>query len=311
MELLASSLQDKSKRYTGLPLTVWGCIASLVAASLLYVPTFLSLSQSLWATDQNAHGPVVLIISLALLYIRTSEALRQGMVAPNGRASGLAAWLLFVVSLVLYVVGKSQSVYIFEVSSFILTALAMNALFLGWRVVANAWIGYFFLLFVIPFPGSVIDVVTQPMKLAVSMGAEQVLYQLGYPIARAGVVLNIGQYKLLVADACAGLNSLFTLEALGLLYMTLVKHSSIWRNVTMAILIVPISFLANLIRVLSLCLITYYWGDSAGQGFMHDFSGMVLFISALIIILMADSFIRTVINYCRKQSAVPAEKGAV
>lgn len=66
----------------------------------------------------------------------------------------------------------------------------------------------------------VVDTVTVPMKMAVSYMAEHILYSVGYPIARTGVVLQIGQYKLLVANACAGLHTLLALEALGLLSST-------------------------------------------------------------------------------------------
>jgi transcriptional regulator EpsA len=115
---------------------------------------------------------------------------------------------------------------------------------------------------------------------------------LPYPIARTGVILQIGQYKLLVADACAGLHTLFTLEALGLLYLNLVRHDSLFRNVTLAILIVPISFTANVFRVIVLTLITYHFGDEAGQGFLHGFAGMVLFLSALLLIMGVDSLLQ-------------------
>jgi exosortase len=111
----------------------------------------------------------------------------------------------------------------------------------------------------------------------------------GYPISRAGVILQIGQYQLLVADACAGLQTLLTLEALGLFYLNLNPHNSAVRNVVLALLIVPISFAANVIRVIVLTLITYHAGSAAGQGFLHGFAGIVLFLTALMLILAADS----------------------
>ncbi|MET5012202.1 archaeosortase/exosortase family protein, partial [Burkholderia pseudomallei] len=88
----------------------------------------------------------------------------------------------------------------------------------------------------------------------------------------SGVMLVIGPYQLLVADACSGLNSLFTLEALGLLYMKVMRYQSKARNVLLAVMIVPISFVSNVARVLVLVLITYHLGDEAGQGFAHGFA---------------------------------------
>ena len=122
--------------------------------------------------------------------------------------------------------------------------------------------------------------------------AAELLYVLGYPVSRAGVILNVGQYQLLVADACAGLNSMFTLEALGLLYLNLTNSTSVARNVTLAVLIIPISFVANIIRVMILVLVTYHFGDAAGQGFVHRFAGMVLFIAGLLLMASTDTLLR-------------------
>jgi exosortase/archaeosortase family protein len=102
------------------------------------------------------------------------------------------------------------------------------------------------------------------------------------------VVLTVGQYQLLVADACAGLNSMFTLEALGLLYMNLMRYTSAARNLTLALLLVPVAFAANIVRVMILVLVTYHFGDAAGQGFVHDFAGIVLFVVSLVFMLLLD-----------------------
>jgi exosortase len=103
--------------------------------------------------------------------------------------------------------------------------------------------------------------------------------------------MTVGPYQLLVADACAGLNSMFTLEALGLLYMQLMNYKSAVRNVFLAIVVIPISFFANIIRVIILVLVTYHFGDEAGQGFVHGFAGMVLFMVALTLILFVDGLL--------------------
>jgi exosortase B len=148
------------------------------------------------------------------------------------------------------------------------------------------------MFFMLPLPGPVVDALTLPMKIGVSWATEQILYAFNYPVSRSGVILQIGQYKLLVADACAGLHTLFTLESLGLLYLHIVRHESVMRNALLAIMIIPISFSANTIRVVVLTLITYHFGDAAGQGFLHGFAGMVLFISALIFIVGVDSAVQ-------------------
>jgi exosortase len=116
--------------------------------------------------------------------------------------------------------------------------------------------------------------------------AEEVLYGAGYPIARNGVVITIGQYQLLVADACSGLHSMFSLMAIGLLYMYLVGRSGWLYNSIMLASILPIAFVANIVRIMALILITYHFGDAAGQGFMHGFAGMVLLTVAVLLLFL-------------------------
>jgi exosortase B len=263
----------------------WVVVAGMAA---MYGPSFHDLFRGIWSTDENAHGPIVLSVSIWLLYTKWNEIADDIRYEP----APWLGWPLLVFTLLLYVVGRSQDILIFEIGSLIPMIASLLLLFFGRTTLGRLWFPLFFMLFMIPLPGVLVDTVTQPMKMAVSWAAEHVLYAVGYPIARTGVILVIGQYQLLVADACAGLHSLFTLEALGLLYLNLVRHDSFARNLTLAILIVPISFCANVIRVMVLTLITFHFGDEAGQGFLHGFAGMVLFISALTLIIGVDSMLR-------------------
>jgi exosortase len=129
-----------------------------------------------------------------------------------------------------------------------------------------------FLVFSIPLPGSFLDAILLPLKQNVSMIVEQLLYVLGYPISRSGVVLNIGNYQLLIANACSGLNSMIALSSVGILFLYLIRNPSVLHNVILFVCILPIAFLANVIRVMTLVLVTYHFGDHAGQ-MVHDVAG--------------------------------------
>ena len=266
----------------------------LAGLGVLYVPTLIELFQGPWSSDRNAHGPIVMTVAFGFLYFRVRQMLAEGLF--QRRPQPLIGVPLIVVALVAYALGRSQSVLQLEVGSLVLLLSGILIGFFGVRTWSRLWFAFFFMLFMIPLPASVVDIVTLPMKIAVSAATEHLLYWMDYPIARSGVILSIGPYQLLVADACAGLNSLFTLEALGLLYMNLVRHPSVIRNVVLASLIVPISFAANTIRIVFLALITYHVGDAAGQGFLHGFSGLVLFLSALMLIIGVDSLLNWMVR---------------
>ena len=270
-----------------------------VGLIVLYLPSLVDLMRGIWSTDQQAHGPIVLSIACWLIYRKWPDMLH----ASEGKsAATISGWVIFIIGLLLYIIGRSQDVLLFEIGSVIWLLAAVLLIIRGRDALKAMWFPLFFMLFMIPLPSVVVDAVTMPMKMAVSYVAENVLFWAGYPIARTGVILQIGQYKLLVADACAGLHTLFTLEALGLLYLNIIRHDSLFRNIMLAILIVPISFTANVVRVMVLTLITYHYGDEAGQGFLHGFSGMVLFLTALMLIIGVDSLFQLGVKLHRGHS---------
>lgn len=259
---------------------------------VLFIPTLYDLMTDMWTFEENAHGPIILCLSLWLIYSKWPEMMAASEQRAPGRLETVTGWTFFVIGMLFYVVGRAIAIPPLEMGSFIIFLLSVLLIKRGATGLKVLWFPLFFMLFMIPLPGPLVTMLTLPMKMAVSFVTENILYSLGYPISRSGVILQIGQYQLLVADACAGLQTLLTLEALGLFYMNLMRHTSVFRNVTLALLIVPISFTANVIRVMTLTLITYYWGDAAGQGFLHGFAGMVLFVSALVLILSIDTLLQ-------------------
>ncbi|MBA4142646.1 MAG: exosortase B [Nitrosospira sp.] len=276
-------------------LLIWlPIIAGLI---VLYLPSGVDLFRGVWGTDQQAHGPIVLGIACWLIYRKWPEMWRLSEGQPTSAAAG---WPIFIFGLLFYVIGRSQDILLFEIGSVIWLLAAILLLMRGPAALKAQWFALFFMFFMIPLPGPVVDALTMPMKMAVSYVAENILFWANYPIGRTGVILQIGQYKLLVADACAGLHTLFTLEALGLLYLNIIRHDSLFRNITLAILIVPIAFISNVIRVIVLTLITYHFGDEAGQGFLHGFAGMVLFLTALLLIIGVDSLIQLGVKLRRR-----------
>ena len=258
----------------------------LIGLCALYLPTYLTLAHTVWASDEQGHGPIILAISLWLMWRQRSTFF--DLEVQPAIASGS---ILLALGLLLYVLGRTQDIDTFEVASQILVLAAALLITKGWQALRLMAFPLFFMIFMVPLPSIFVQTVTVPLKMLVSFSAEAILYRFDYPVARTGVVISVGQYQLLVADACAGLNSMFTLEALGLLYMNIVKYTSVARNVTLAVLIIPISFCANVVRVMILILVTYHFGDEAGQGFVHGFAGMVLFVVALTLILTVDAIL--------------------
>lgn len=280
--------EDRATRLPLLPAGIdWPVLLMLLAGfALLYVPTWAQLAKTVWATDEQGHGPIILAVSAWLIYAK-----RHDLASVPSNPAPMLGWVLFTLALLLFAFGSAQDVIMFQTGSQIFVIAGLLLVFRGPAALRAAWFALFFMIFMVPLPEALVAAVTAPLKSAVSAVASSLLYHIGYPVGRAGVIMTVGPYQLLVADACAGLNSMFTLEALGMLYMNLMQYTNVRRNVALALLLVPIAFCANIVRVMILVLVTYHFGDEAGQGFVHGFAGMVLFLVALAMMLVTDKIL--------------------
>ena len=261
----------------------------LLGLCVMFLPTYYNLATTIWQSEAQAHGPIVLAIVLWLVWKDRAALADFGQ-----KKNPVIGSILLAFGLLLYVIGHSQDIYNFEVGAQIPLLLGVMLITYGAGVTKKFWFPLMFLAFLVPLPQFVIDTLTGPLKQQVSALVENILYLFGYPIARSGVTLSIGPYQLLVADACSGLNSIFSLGALGLFYTYLVKRKNWIHNAILVASILPIAFFANVVRVVLLVLITYHFGDEVGQGFAHKAAGLVLFFAALISFLVLDSVIQLV-----------------
>jgi exosortase B len=278
-------------------------IALLAMFSLTLHELLLSTDAALWNKGEHSHGPIMLTLALWLTWVRWHEF--------EGRTDGQApgswlAWPAFALGVLCYVPGRALGIIYFEVFAFIPMFFGMVALLGGYPLLNKLKFPLFFLIFMVPIPGFVLEPISQFVKLHISIAVTDILWRFGYPISHTGVVLSIGQYQLLVADACAGMRTLFMLEAMGIFYLNVIRHTSMLRNVVLSILIVPISFTANMLRVLFLALLTYHFGDEVGQGYLHGFAGIVLFAIALGLTMSLDALLR----YIASRRGYPTSNGA-
>lgn len=270
-------------------------LAGLLA---LYVPVFYGLATVHWRTDEGAHGPIILGIVLWLIWLG-----RDALFVPGGARLPALGFPLILAALAFYVVGRSVEVPVLEIGALLPLLAGVLLAMRGWPALKALWFPLLFVVFMIPLPGILVDAATGPLKQWVSVIAEQILYAAGYPVARSGVVITIGPYQLLVADACAGLHSMFSLSALGLLFMRLTGRESPLHNAIMLVSILPIAFVANIVRVLLLMLITFYLGDEAGQGFLHGATGILLLLVALVHLFALDALLARVIPMPRRPAS--------
>ena len=257
----------------------------VIGIAALAIPTLTGIAQVSWSSEQGAHGPIVLAIALWLL-----ARVWPVMVKNASPGRGLIGWPLLGLSLVGYLIARLVGSITIESGMLYISLVAALYLFFGARAMRICWFPIVYLMFVLPPPGSVVAGATQPLRLELSQLAVDLLGWLGYPVARAGLTIYVSQYVLEVKAACGGLNSMISLTAIGLFY-AYIRHNSNARYIAVLfIAIIAMAIAANYVRVLILILITYYLGDSAAQGFLHEFAGLTMFTVAIGGIMLFDQF---------------------
>jgi exosortase B len=261
-------------------------ILALAGFIVMYLPTYWDAAQGVWQTDEMAHGPIVAAVVIWALW-RSRQGLARAVSAPRP----VAGWSFFGLGVALYLLARTFVVGSLEFASQLFVVAGAVLLLHGACALRAVWFPVAYMAFLIPLPASFVDTVTGPLKHWISLIVVDVLYLIGLPIARSGVTISIGPYQLLVADACSGLNSMFGLAAIGALFMYVMRRPGWTHNATMLVSILPIAFMANIVRVACLVLVTYKFGDEAGQGFLHGAAGMLLFLVALTMFVALDSLL--------------------
>lgn len=266
----------------------WLLIAGIAAT---VIPTVAALGAGPWSSEAGVHGPLVVATGIWLVIRRLPQI--RALAVPGNLTLAIA---VLIPALALYVFGRAYDFISVEVAALLLALLAVAYAYVGSAVLKLMWFPIFYLGFVIPLPGWLLDQVTAPLKLLVSEVVVGGLSVFGYPIVRVGVTIFVAQYQLLVEDACAGLNSLISLSAIGLFYVYILRNTN-WRySLLLLCLLVPIAIAANCVRVAALVLLTFYYGDAVAQGYLHEFAGMVTFTSALLLLFLVDSLLTPVRN---------------
>ena len=262
----------------------WAVVLTGFAA--MYLPVYWWAANGIWQTEDHGHGPLILAVVVWLFW-----PLRRPILDTTPQPAWAAGWPVFVLGLLVYGVGRALDISILELVSQIPVVAGLLLLTRGMATLRAAWFAVFYLIFMVPLPGTLVDAVTGPLKQSISAIVDTVLHAAGYPISRAGVILQIGQYQLQFADACSGLHSMFSLSALGTLFIYVMKRKSLVHNGVMLASILPIAYAANVVRVMVLVLVTYHLGDEAGQGFLHGAAGIVLMLVALLIFFLLDAML--------------------
>jgi exosortase len=279
--------------------------ALLVAVLLaLYAPVLVHLVRQWWTDPDYSHGFLVPLLSAYLIWQRRDKLAQVARKPSN--------WGVLVVlgSLgLLFLGGLGAELFLTRIS-IIGTICGLIAYFSGWKLLRAMAFPLAFLLFAVPIPVIIYNEIVFPLQFLASRFATSCLETLNlFPIMREGNVLIMPGMRLQVVEACSGIRSLMSLLALAAGYGYLAEKSTAVRWF-LFLAMVPLAIVSNGTRVVITALMTNYIGPKAAEGFMHEFSGWVIFVVATALFLGLHSltiFVRKKMGRMPKDSDTTAK----
>jgi exosortase len=249
-------------------------VTLLALLAVVFAPVYPDLIATWLGHSNNSHGLLVPFISLYFIWQKKGDLKAQEISSSNW---GL---VILVISLALYLLAYLGGV-VFVMRLMIVFSLIGLVLFaLGWRIFNQLAFPLVFLFFMVPVPTSVIGLVSFPLQLFATKISANIIQYCSIPVLREGNMLYFVQTQLEVAEACSGIRSIMSLTMLSVLFVYSIKSG--WPQKTILLLsAIPIAVIANIIRISGTGVLAHFYGDKVARGFLHDFSGMAVFLFGL------------------------------
>jgi len=254
----------------------------------LYAPIFYTLYRFRWDKVDYTHAYFILPISLWLTWRK--RAYLKELIQKTKPGNNLLSFSLLVFGVLMFILGWREDYLFISTLSMVPLLYGLISYLYGMNVAGALSFPILYLLLLVPPPFGILDSITLPMRHGISVVTETILSLFNYPIKREGLLLTIGYHDIFMGQPCSGFRSLITMFSLVLVYIY-VSKAGLAKKLILTSFIIPIALLGNLIRVITLCLITFYFGDEAGQGFFHNFSGIVIFIITILGVMGVESII--------------------
>ena len=262
---------------------------SAIYSSLLFgacvLITVVNLSEPLlelvrrWnSQEEYRHGYLIPFIAIWLLWAR-----RQALFASIGRPSWMGP-VVIVLAALMHIIGKLSALFILSQLSFIVVLIGFALSFGGYSLLRVAFVPIIFLIFAIPLPYFVDAMLSFHLQIISSQLGVFFIRLLHIPVYLEGNVIDLGNYKLQVVEACSGLRYLYPLMSLGFLAAYLFQ-APFWQRALLFASTIPITILMNSLRISLVGVLSNYWGPQDADGLLHMFEGWIIFVGCTLLLI--------------------------
>lgn len=234
---------------------------------------------SAWAEPEYSHGPLIPLLS-AYLFLRQMRH-EPPIAGPVGdRWTGFA---VMAFGLALGIFGNLAQIPDIVYYAFIpwcwgliMTCFGLRRGFLFWPPVLH-------LIFMLPLPNILYWKVSTSLQLVSSEIGVAFISMMGIPVFLDGVIIDLGVYKLHVAEACSGLRYLFPVLSFSYIFAVLYTGPT-WHKAVLLVSAAPITVLMNAVRIGIIGVMVEHTGIEWVEGFTHFFEGWVIFMTCIAIL---------------------------
>ena len=260
------------------------CVIVLVGLCGLYHSILSSLWDTWMEQDQYSYAVLIPLIFVYLIKERwgliSSSKIRQNLL---GLVIVFAGYLFFLFGTFGFHGFTSRFSFLIMLSGFMLYGV-------GWEVFKRLLFPLFILLFMIPFPELLDRIFLFKLRLISSALTEQLLHLLGISVFSQGNIIDIGIMQFNVVNACSGMNYLLPLLCLSII-IGYFFSKSLWVRLFLFISAIPTTLVINVIRITATAIIADYWTREIATGFMHAFSGWLLFMLGFVLLFIESNIL--------------------
>lgn len=277
--MYAASAATSNSRWREPPL-IWALLILGLCAALALCWDGVVFMIGYWMDrEEYSHGVLIPFIALYLVWQKRDELAKLRF--PGGW-SGVAITLF---ALIIYLAGELSSLYVIVQYSFLLLIYGLILSFMGLRAFAVVAVPLLVLSFMIPLPSFLYNSLSAKLQLLSSEIGVAVIRAFGISVFLEGNVIDLGNYKLQVVEACNGLRYLFPLMTLGFIVAYLYR-AAFWKRALIFLSTIPITVLMNSFRIGVIGVMVNGWGQSMAEGFLHDFEGWVIFMACFAVLFV-------------------------
>jgi exosortase len=268
-----------------LPASAWALVITSLVLGLVYAPNFRDL-YSTWNNDPNySHGKLVVPIALFILWRRLSEP--QVEQRSRDVPAPWWGWVFLAGTLAVRAIAYERNLQWVETATLVPAVACITWTFGGWPLMCRVWPAIVFLVFLLPLPGAVNELMAIPLQSIAAVGSCFLLQLSGFWAIREGNVINLGtphgSVPLDIALACNGLRMLMTMAATIVATIILISMPT-WKRLTLLASTIPIALLSNMLRIVVTGWCYYVITGPEGKARAHDYSGLLMMPLALILV---------------------------